>query len=180
MLYLKSAFAHGYMHGYEQGFHAADLDFQMARQPRDPAGIKAFKEVSGYRDQFGDKRFFVNGYREGFRVGYADSFRGARFRAVGELRAAALGLATGGDPRPNQQFDAGISAGYSTGRREGLQDGRDGAAFRDLAVYCHGRVYHPFQPSADEFCSGYGRGFRMGYADGYVNQAPRALAEGGK
>ncbi len=176
----RSAFAHGYMHGYEQGFHFADLDLQMAHQPRDPATIKEFKSVPGYHEEFGDKNFFVSGYREGFRVGYADGAGGFRFRAVGELRAAALGLPGSGDARPSKKFDEGISAGYAAGRQQGLRDGRTGGSFQEVAVQCRGSIYHPFRRSGDEFCAGYGRGFRLGYADGYVNQAPRALAAGGK
>ncbi len=179
-LFAKSAFMHGYMHGYEQGFHCADLDLQMGHTPRDPATIKDFKNISGYRDVFGDKHSFTNGYREGFRVGYADSTRGSHFRALGELRAAALGLLENAAPAINQRFDQGVSTGYYAGRQQGLRDGRAGDAFQEVAVHCGGGLFHPFRRSEDEFCAGYGRGYSMGYADGYANQAPRAVAARGK
>ena len=46
-----------------------------------------------------------------------------------------------------------------------------GAARREVAVPCqpmHGSV---------EYCDGFARGFRVGYADGYISQVPQALAE---
>lgn len=178
VLFSKSAFAHGYIHGYEQGFHAADLDLQMGRDARDPTRRKEFRELAGYHTSFGSKAFFQSGYRAGFRVGYADSYAGRQFRAIAALRNAAAGLAEA-PLEPSNTFDEGIASGYDAGRQQGLRDGRAATAFKALDVRCHGSVFHPFRHT-DEYCSGYGRGYRIGYADGYFNQAPRRLAQTSK
>lgn len=176
---LKSAFVHGYMHGYEQGFHAADLDLQMGRDARDPVKLKEYRDVAGYRNEFGDKHSFAAGYREGVRVGYADAFAGRHFRAVNGLRTAALGLPQAAGIQPNKLFDQGFATGYGAGRQQGLRDGRAGVDFQNVGVTCHGGKFHPFRRT-DDYCAGYGRGYGVGYADGYINQAPSTLASGAK
>ena len=172
----KSAFVHGYIHGYEQGFHVADLDLQMGHDVSDPTKIKAYRDAVGYRGRFGDKAFFESGYHEGFRVGYADGVDGRAFRAVSELRAAALGVQEEGDLRPSKVFDQGFSSGYSAGVQHGLRDGRVGIAFQEVSAQCPEGLFHSLG-RGDEYCSGYGRGYRLGYTDGYVNQAPEVLAQ---
>lgn len=82
----QSTFLHGYLHGYEEGYSTADVDLQMAREPRDPAKIKEARSSTGYRSAFGPRRVFDAGYVEGFRVGYADSLASRTFRAVDVIR----------------------------------------------------------------------------------------------
>ena len=78
----KSVFIHGYLHGYELGFHLADIDLQMGRGVRDLGKCKEGRDAVGFRREFGDKRLFEFGYREGVRVGYADGISGRSFRAI--------------------------------------------------------------------------------------------------
>ncbi len=82
----QSTFLHGYLHGYEDGYSLADIDLQLAREPRNPAKIKEAHASTGYRDEFGPHRVFDAGFLEGFRVGYADSLAGRVFRAVDVIR----------------------------------------------------------------------------------------------
>ncbi len=166
---------HGYMHGYEQGFHAADLDLQMTHDPADPTQMKAYRSLTGYESAFGDKHFFENGYHKGFVVGYADGMSERQFRAEGELRALAQALPDG-DDKPSKVFDTGFSAGYGDGVQHGLRDGRVGMAFMETGAECQ-EGYLGSSRRGDEYCSGYLRGYRLGYNDGYVNQAPQVLAE---
>src|SRR3954466_6699388 len=78
--YLKSAFAHGHRHGYEEGYHAADNDLQFGRPAMQFASAKQVPEVLGYRKQFGRKDLFREGYKRGFIAGYEDSYAGREFR----------------------------------------------------------------------------------------------------
>ncbi len=168
MICMRSTWLHGYMHGYEQGFHEGDLDLQLARDARDSEKIRGFRDSVGYQRAFGGKQLFREGYQEGFRVGYADSFTGRRFRALSALERAADGLQGSTPPVPNKSFDEGFATGYDAGRREGLREARNGLGLHQRAAPCGDHN--------GDYCDGYGRGFRMGYADGYVNQAPQAVA----
>ncbi len=170
----KSAFVHGYMLGYGQGFHAADLDLQMVHDPTDPSKITTYHKVLGYQHEFGDKGSFENGYHQGFRVGYADGISGRQFRAVSELRATGLGLRDD-KSRPSKVFDEGFSAGYNAGVQRGLRDGRAGIGFLQTSDECQ-EGFFKSRPRGEEYCSGYSRGYRLGYTDGYMNQAPQVLA----
>ncbi len=172
VLFCKSAFVHGYMHGYEQGFHVADIDLNFARNPRDPERIDEYRNPAGYRRQFGDRHVFEKGYREGFRIGYSDGTNERAFRAIDQARAAAAGLADDVDVKPSKIFDEGFSAGYRLGSGIGLRDGRRGTQFRNAAARCDAKVS---SSSPDgEYCAGYARGYRFGYADGYVTQVSPA------
>ena len=61
----QSVFAHGYLHGYEEGFHLADVDIQMGRKAREVSKIKRAKNLAGYRREFGPRSSFESGYRQG-------------------------------------------------------------------------------------------------------------------
>src|SRR6266571_1496169 len=169
-LYLRSAFAHGYIYGYEDGFHFADLDVQMGRAPRDPETLKELRSSKcGYRREFGNKDVFRRAYREGFRVAYADALAGREFRAVDEGRVAAAGLE---DPSTaNANFDSGFSSGYFAGRSRGLRDGRARAAWEESAPGCEVDGRGPQGTLGMEYCEGFRRGNTFGYSDGYLNQA---------
>jgi hypothetical protein len=75
-IYLNSAFAHGHRHGYEEGFHAGDEDYQLRKQASLQQKLPKDK---GYRKEFGDKASYLQGYETGFRAGYADSYCGRAF-----------------------------------------------------------------------------------------------------
>lgn len=201
----QSTFLHGYLHGYEEGYSTADLDLQMARAPRDPGKLKQARDAVGYRSEFGSRGVFDVGYRQGFRVGYADSFAGRAFRAVSVIQQVMrqevdpLAAAAQSDPvvppRPwiphasalldqsparsaeppaeeetttptANVFDQGFEHGYSTGQKRGLADARNTLPFATPSVHC------PAQLSQQSMsCTGFVRGFAMGYSDGYVNVA---------
>ncbi len=173
----RSVFVHGYLHGYEQGFHAADLDVQLIRPAREVARMPEFKECVGYRPQFGDKKIFHNGYREGFRVGYADGMAQRSFRAIAEIESIATGMAE--DDQPSRQFDRGFALGYRSGQQQGLHDGRIQTTYQTPNPACPSDSALP--GSGEGFCAAFVSGFRVGYSDGFVNvaRAPVVSAEAG-
>lgn len=146
-LYRQSVFAHGYIHGYEAGFHVADDDYQMGRAARDVRELREFKGAdAGYREEFGSKQEFRQGFREGFRAGYDDSFHNRPFGAVSAARVAADGLQS--DAHPDVNFEAGFVDGYhaaSTGTAQSCVSQRSPASKLSL-----------------NYCDGFGRGFQFG------------------
>jgi hypothetical protein len=172
LLYMRSAFAHGYIHGYEEGFHHGDLDLQLARSPRDPVSISAYKKpCANYHSSFGSKEMFKSGFEDGFRVGYADAVHGKSFQAVARLRNAANGLEESEDRKILKHFDEGFRDGYRNGRRHGADDGRDFSEANPIEPPCLAQ--------SGSYCDAYSRAFQVGYADGYENQSaghpPRKL-----
>jgi len=170
-LYSQSVFMHGYIHGYEEGFHNADVDIQMAHGFRDVSTLDAYKKVAGYRSSFGDKQIFEAGYRHGFRVGYTDCISGRNFRAIQLLRAAALGLSlTSLSPAARLSFDLGVQEGYIAGENEGLHDGRASLGSRNMVPGCTPLDQNHNQSRDANYCNGFRRAFLVGYSDGYTNQ----------
>jgi hypothetical protein len=171
----KSAFVHGYLHGYEEGFHLGDLDIQMGRGARHIGKCKEARVLAGYRSEFGNKHVFESGYREGVRVGYGDGISGRAFRAIGELDAIGATAMKAVDGPPDANFDQGFAAGYTLGRRQGLQGGRRGETFTPPLPAC------PPQPAKaanqQTFCAAYIGGYRVGYADGFTNVAGRGTTQ---
>src|SRR5579859_7158158 len=87
-LYRASPLAHGYIHGYEDGFHAATYDLVTGAKVKKPT------ERSGthdYQEGFGDRTAFAQGYAAGFDDGAADA-QGDGFRAETRLRVLADGV----------------------------------------------------------------------------------------
>lgn len=164
----KSVFVHGYLHGYEEGFHLADLDIQMGRGVRDIGKCKEARELAGYRSEFGNKNAFESGYREGVRVGYGDGIAGRAFRAVGELETISATALVAAEGRPDASFDQGFAAGYAAGQRQGLQDGRRDETFTPPLPACPPQ---PAKANQQTFCAAYIGGYRVGYADGFTNVA---------
>ena len=161
-LFTRSSFAHGYIHGYEEGFHAGDLDVQLGRDARDPASLAAFKKLDCYQKEFGPRDPFKAGFEDGFRAGYSDAVRLRPFSAVANLKQSAQGLTEA--KKELVPFDDGFREGYKAGRQQGASDGRDAAANNPIVPPCLGLP--------DEYCEGFHRAFVLGYADGYANQAP--------
>jgi hypothetical protein len=150
-LYRRSAFAHGYIHGYEEGFHCGNLDWHMGRSRREVVHdlhiLRIDKRRIAYREEYGDKKMFLKGYDQGYLDAYNDVFDGKPFRAVTEARAAAAGL-TGAPPSRN--FDDGFVAGINAAR-----DGQPAA--HDLSgatQYCIQNIHN----ASGEFCDAYARG----------------------
>ena len=105
----QSIFAHGFMHGYEEGFRMADSDYQIGRRPRVIESTPQYKRADqAYRGNFGNRDEFRQGYREGLRSGYEDSIHDRKYRAVAAARFAARGLEAG--ERINRWFDAALPA----------------------------------------------------------------------
>jgi hypothetical protein len=170
----KSVFVHGYLHGYEEGFHLADVDLQLARGTRNLSKCKEAKNDAGYRRQFGDKHFFERGYREGLRVGYADGIAGRTFRALAELDAISATVPQTANAGADPFFDQGFSLGYVNGQHQGIQDGRSDASSSPSLPPC------PVTQNAgnpQSFCTAYLGGYRVGYSDGFTNVARTARFE---
>jgi flagellar biosynthesis/type III secretory pathway protein FliH len=163
-LFTRSSFAHGYMHGYEEGFHGGDLDVQLGRDPRDPASLATYKKIDCYQKDFGPREPFKVGFEDGFRAGYSDAVRLRPFSAVASLKEAAQGLSEAKTKKDLVAFDDGFREGYKRGRHQGASDGRDAAENNPIVPPCLGLP--------DEYCEGFHRAFVVGYADGYSNQSP--------
>jgi hypothetical protein len=163
----QSAWAHGYMHGYESGFHEGNLDLHMARAIRDPHSVPDYKKAKHcYRSEFGNKREFDKGYGSGFEVGYLDGAVGRDFRAATEVSRLSTAFPTleKTSPKESSHLDMILDAGYSQGRRMGLNDARSRNQFREAEEPC------PDLAQKQHYCGAYQAGFRWGYSDGYSNQ----------
>lgn len=166
-VYKQSAWAHGYIHGYEWGFHIGNFDFHMSRRVRDLSKIKEAKNCNKqYDSAFGERSSFKQGCAAGFHVGYTDAMTGVPFRAAQEARQLANEMSgTGLRGNPARDFDAAFSSGYTQGRSLGLNDGRQRADFFPDKAMC------PQMDRGANYCDAYSFGFRWGYSDGYKNQA---------
>ena len=140
-LYQRSSFAHGYRHGYEEGFHAADIDYHMGRDPqllscseKRVSGTVSPK-VKGYDRHFGDKINFYSGYEHGYIAGYTDSFNGRKFRALDLHMAALKDAPIFGDGR---DFDAGFGDGYRTFSFHAQVASTEDKCPKNSATYCDG------------------------------------------
>ena len=173
VLYGRSAFAHGYLHGYEQGFHLADLDIQMGHLL---PGVQVRRDQHDrdphYRPTYGDKTLFVAGFKLGMRAGYSDSIAGIAFRAVSEMRQAATGLSSSGSSKP---FDRGVYEGFLNGERQGAGDPHVIADFASVTTSCLAQRPGK-QEDSQQYCDGYTRGFQLGYSDGRAERGPAGKA----
>ncbi len=170
-LYRRSVFAHGYMHGYEDGFHLGDFDLQTGHNSRDLRQVKQFREAkSGYQRAFGNPEEFRTAYRLGFSMGYGDAMAGREFRAVRAVRRAAHGLIDPPHPGPGTSisFDRGFGQGYESGKVHGEVAGRKQASYNSSPSACVASAHPPAGLSQD-FCDGYARGYLLGYDDGYLS-----------
>lgn len=163
-LYRGSVWAHGYIHGYETGFHYGNFDRQVVGTARAEKQIKHCRDPKHhYGKGFGSRAHFDAGFSEGFKAGYADGVTGEAFRAAEQVR----GLVKSDQPPIEHPVDEGIASGYLQGRTEGLSDARLDAS------YTPGRAACPSDSNAQPgFCESFLLGFRWGYSDGYHNQRP--------
>lgn len=175
-LFVKSTFAHGYIHGYEEGFHTGDLDMQMGRNYRDVKNHEKFKKPSGYKSQFGDKGTYEAGYRKGYRIGYVDSYEGRNFRAIALVRKAGPPGLDRVEFSFGREYDSGFRQGYETGQTQGLKDGRSDTKENAVPSECadislaKGGAGEP----AAHYCEAFRNGYELGYSDGFSNQRDRA------
>jgi hypothetical protein len=170
-LYTESPFAHGYIHGYQMGFHCGDLDLQMSHEPQVLKNEKHFKDgIHHFRHIYGDKSSFVQGYEAGFRMGYADGYEGTEFRAIQNLRELSKDLPDV-DQNASPILDTALMRGYVDGRKNGLGDGRANADYRPDGSDCELALRFKEAPTTF-YCSAYSLGYRFGYSDGFHNQRP--------
>ncbi len=171
----KSVFIHGYLHGYEQGFHLADLDLQLNRGARDVSKNKQARDGFAFRSEFGDRHAFELGYSEGLRSGYADGIAGRTYRALNELGGMDDVAQGEADLRPDPAFDQGFSEGYASGKHQGLQDSGQHTFSPAAAAPCP--VSTPAGNVAQSFCFAYVRGYRVGYDDAATNLPAPVVAQ---
>lgn len=159
-------FAHGYLHGYEQGFHLADSDFHLGRSRENKALLQT-KPADGYRSSFGDHVSFRRGFREGLLAGYADSMAGRDFRAYRDLsfyQPSAESL------RFEDDVDRGYALGYQLGFRNGAQSVNTDSDFDADPEPCpaHSADDGSLPPSSRAYCDGYAKAYAIGYRDAYL------------
>ena len=167
-LFQHSAFAHGYIHGYEEGFHWGNLDYQSGRVRLAPHAQESRASKSSYEKSFGRKSRFRAGYHRGFLAGYSDGSNGREFRGFELAKYASQGMP--GTPEDTKQlaaFDAGLTDGYELGSVHGENASRDNDEYNTTTNLCSpGSKEHHSHPPL--YCSGFERGYTMGYSDGYL------------
>ncbi len=170
----SSAFAHGYLHGYEAGFHIGDFDFHVDHI-RDDKDLSELNNASGYRASFGSRERFRSGYREGFRAGYADSTGMRDFRAYAMLEQLSPAT-TVAQPKV---FDEGFQDGYLAGRSRGTADLEADGDFDAVAASCPAEAANHAKHAdlSDSYCDGYRRAFRIGYTDSYLTPERQPASE---
>ncbi len=160
----RSTFAHGYLHGYEAGFHAGDVDFHAARV-RTPRQLRESDRPVGYLPEFGSRESFRSGFHGGFLAGYEDSIAGRDFRGFHVVAAFA-----DSDPAFPRDFDLGVADGYKAGQRLGIEDLQADADFNPEQAACPAKPDHDGRLPAysEAYCSGYVAAYRLGYRDAFV------------
>lgn len=164
--YKECAFAHGHRHGYEEGFHAGDEDYQLRR----PGYLlQRSAKAKGYVPVFGDKNQFNSGYEAGFRAGYADSFSGKSFRALNPITLESAAASP-----------SDLQSGFVSGYRAGYINSNSIADEPGIAESASWRCQQERHSAA--FCNAYGSGYVLGKTDkssiALLNQAqPTSLAK---
>jgi len=168
--YGRSAFLHGHRHGYEDGYHAADQDLHLGRQPQIFKPKFRVPKLA-YRSEYGSKASFRHGYEAGYIAGYSDSYIGRQFNHPPEQIAAVPEKAPNA---PQQQLQASTTSATDTDFDSGVYEGyrsavADQANFElhlGLAQYaedfCRQKL---IRGAVNGFCTGYGSGFVLGKSD---------------
>jgi len=173
-LYARSPFAHGYIHGYEDGYHAADQDLQFGRLMR---GVRS-KPAPHPESKIGssDPASLRKGYAQGFAAGYRDSAAGRDFRAIAALRTLASALPADA-PTPDREFDRGFNDGYFAGEAYAATSNPPIHDLGYISRFCAEHVAGGKSPSAETHqCPGYTAGFRLGYSDARLPKQPQTRA----
>ena len=160
VLYANSAFAHGYRHGYEDGFHFGDFDLHMGHNSRILAKSKEYQPRRYYRESFGRRQLFEQGYDFGLRNGYADAASGGDFRATDRTKTAGIGLTDVLPQSRRAQFDDGFAAGYRSAHSQHAPVAHVSPEY--VEQYCR-RTFASSQSL--EYCSGFGHGYVFGAFD---------------
>ena len=150
-LYHVSVFAHGFIHGYEDGFRIADEIYQLGMAPVSFNSYPQYKDATSHYDSsFGPKDRFKAGYREGFMTAYREGFGPNA-------------------PRYGAAYREGQARGLSEGREAGREDAQrnhwDLEGQRELVLADSG--YRQELGSRSEYEEGYRAGFRQGYSEGF-------------
>ena len=153
VLYQNSAFAHGHRHGYEKGYHDADLDFQFGHSQRTFKNMHNVPRATGYHESFGSRDTFREGYKYGYVAGYADGYEGRDFRLI-----TASGLA-----QTDREFDAGLAAGFRYSMTNSTE-----------AMVCKQEAVRASRPG---FCSGFEAGMAMAVAQRKASDVVDVAAE---
>jgi len=154
-LLLNSSFAHGFRHGYDEGFRVGDLDIQMGRSLRLATTQGQFRQAGHeYKSAFGNKQSFQHGYEAGFKDGYSDAMSGLAYRASERARTAAVGLSDALAPSRRPYFDEGFTSGYRSAQSSDAPKMTLSTDY--VQQYCERTLLglHPV-----EYCSGFSRGF---------------------
>ena len=148
-LYHVSVFAHGFIHGYEDGFRIADEIYQLGMAPASFNSYPQYKDATSHYDSsFGPKDRFKAGYREGFRAGYGDSIQNRRFRAVDAARASAAGISG----NVGSYFDLGFEGGFRAAAA---------ADAEDAVLPCDAQTANNQRMIKAGYCDGFARGVRF-------------------
>jgi hypothetical protein len=127
-VYTHSPFAHGLRHGYEAGFHDADLDYHLGYDERE-VKLDKVPGTQGFQKRFGDKKSFRRGYEYGYMAGYRDSFAGRKFHYPPATDAVAAELVN------QRYFDTGLADGF---RRTMDSNSGQSTCSNDQPGYCEG------------------------------------------
>jgi hypothetical protein len=163
-------FAHGYLHGYEEGFHIGDSDFHLGRE-RDGRAVLQQKANDGYRATFGDRSSFRFGFRQGVVAGYNDSISGREFRAYEALQA----YSPTAESLKFSDLDRGVGDGYMRGYSNGMRSLASDEDFDADPAPCPSRSAGDgsLPPSSRAYCDGFAKAYAIGYRDAYLSREER-------
>ncbi|MBV9072842.1 MAG: hypothetical protein JOZ10_04345 [Acidobacteria bacterium] len=160
-LYGNSAFAHGYRHGYDEGFHFADLDIQMGREGSATIPKEYRDGARHFKNFFGSKKLFEQGFQTGFRRGYGDGISGGEYQIHRHVQSIAAGLSPDVLPASRRNyFDDGFASGYATAQKNAPSS--RGLRVDYVEQYCRSTSNQPY---ALDYCSGFSRGYLLGAFD---------------
>jgi hypothetical protein len=161
-LYHISCFAHGYVHGYEDGFHIADQAIQMGRVYRADYRdvLKTLRQAKPSKvSGVADRDLFSRGYRAGLAAGYNEGVSGREFHAISNLRELSTGI---GAKNWDKTFDTGFADGYRAASAPSLKQlPAKEAAMQQCESSARG--------NRGEYCEGYVRGLRLGFIDAHTS-----------
>lgn len=153
-LVTRSAFAHGFAHGYEEGYHHANIAMHMAHKRRDALdALSDAKLRTVYTKEYGNRKNFLMGFRDGFVAGYNDVYDGSKYRAVEALRQSCDGLEVSTRSRT---FDEGFMAGLVEVRKEPSAYAWNAHSLPTVVQNCRSSGL------SGEYCEGFARGIRFG------------------
>ncbi len=151
----------GYRDGLEKGRNDARQGASFNLERHD-----AYRDADhGYRSSFGNKEDYRRQYREAFRLGYEEGYRGRPDRWAGqeppEERTGRRGAA---------YSEVAENTGYRDGLEKGRNDARQGASFNLERHDAYRDADHGYRSSfgnKEEYKQQYRDAFRRGYQEGY-------------